>query len=173
MTIRPARPDEYQAVRAFYHAIIDGMAASPFSPGWEKDIYPSPEDLRAALAEGALYLGELDGAPAAAMVVNHHSNPDYARANWSMDPGEDKVFVIHLLGVRPDLSGQGLAREMAQKALDLARTAGGRTVRLDVLGGNLPAERAYTAVGFRYVDTLTMYYEDTGWMEFRLFEYIL
>lgn len=36
-----------------------------------------------------------------------------------------------------------------------------------------PAERLYPGLGFSYVDTIQMYYEDTGWTEFLLYEYPL
>lgn len=29
------------------------------------------------------------------------------------------------------------------------------------------------ALGFRYVDTVRMFYEDTGWTDYRLFEYVV
>lgn len=45
--------------------------------------------------------------------------------------------------------------------------------RLDVLGGNIPAEKAYTRMGFVYRGTINMFYEDTGWTGYRLFEYVV
>ena len=46
-------------------------------------------------------------------------------------------------------------------------------IRLDVLGGNIPAEKAYTRMGFVYRGTINMFYEDTGWTGYRLFEYVV
>ena len=39
--------------------------------------------------------------------------------------------------------------------------------------GNVPAERAYTKIALKYLDTIQMYYEDTGWTDFKVYEYIL
>ena len=36
-----------------------------------------------------------------------------------------------------------------------------------------PAERLNAGMSFQHIDTLTMYYEDTGWTKFKLFEYPL
>ena len=58
-------------------------------------------------------------------------------------------------------------------AIAMAREKGIKTVRLDVLEGNLPAEKAYGKVGFQYVDTVRMFYEDTGWTNYKLYEYIV
>ena len=62
---------------------------------------------------------------------------------------------------------------MVQKAIDIAKETGMKAIRLDVLGGNIPAERLYQGFGFRYMATLKMYYEDTGWTDFKLYEYVL
>ena len=44
-------------------------------------------------------------------------------------------------------------------------------MRLDVLKGNLPAEKLYPGLGFEYIETRPMFYEDVGVMEFELYEY--
>ena len=49
MQIRKAEKNEFDAVRAFYHSMIDAMAGTPFHPKWRKDIYPSKEDLKTAI----------------------------------------------------------------------------------------------------------------------------
>jgi hypothetical protein len=48
-----------------------------------------------------------------------------------------------------------------------------KTIRLDVLDGNIPAENLYLGMGFQYLNKVQMYYEDTGWTAFRLYEYVL
>ena len=68
---------------------------------------------------------------------------------------------------------EGYAKAMVQKAIDIAIETGMKAIRLDVLGGNIPAERLYQGFGFRYMATLKMYYEDTGWTDFKLYEYVL
>lgn len=48
-----------------------------------------------------------------------------------------------------------------------------RALRLDVLGGNVPAERLYTGQGFARRGTVRMFYADTGWTDYGLYEYLL
>ena len=55
----------------------------------------------------------------------------------------------------------------------MAENSGIRAIRLDVLKGNLPAEKVYLKMGFRYVDTLPMYYEDTGITDYKAFERLI
>ena len=104
------------------------------------------------------------------MVVNHEYNESYDGAPWSVDASDDELLVVHALGVRPSFAGRGIAKVMTQYAIRLGRETGMKTIRLDVLKGNVPAERAYRKVGFAYCRTAHMFYEDTGWTEFDLFE---
>jgi len=46
-------------------------------------------------------------------------------------------------------------------------------LRLDVLSGNLPAEKLYLGLGFYRVSGARMFYPDTGWTEFDLYEFDL
>ena len=73
----------------------------------------------------------------------------------------------------PDYTGRGYAKALVQEAIALARKNHKKAVLLDVLGGNLPAQRLYTGLGFQYVSTVNMYYADTGWTDFLLYEYPL
>ena len=80
-------------------------------------------------------------------------------------------MVIHMLGVHGDFAGRGLAKEMVRFALELAKAAGMKAVRLDVLKGNVPAEKLYEGEGFKLVDTAKLFYEDTGRVDFKMYEY--
>ncbi|MEF2647863.1 MAG: hypothetical protein ACLRRN_03680 [Oscillospiraceae bacterium] len=53
------------------------------------------------------------------------------------------------------------------------RAQGCRALRLDVLGGNVPAERLYAVQGFARRGTVRMFYDDTGWTDYGLYEYLL
>lgn len=173
MNIRPAETADYSRVRDFYYDLTDAMADAEFKPGWEKDVYPTQEFLQTSIQNGELYIGEVDGAVAACMVVNHAYNEGYNSVRWSVDASDEELLVIHALGVHPAYSGRGYAKELVQTVIDTARAGGIKTIRLDVLEGNLPAEKAYTKMGFVYLDTLRMFYEDTGWTAFKVYEYLV
>ena len=173
MVIRKAEKSEYQTVRAFYHSLIDALEGTKYHPKWEKDLYPSQQDLRTALDEQTFYIGSEGDRIAAAMVVNQKCNDEYDDAAWTRPLTRDEFYVIHMLGVHRDFAGKGYAREMVRHAIGLAEAAGMKAVRLDVLTGNVPAERLYEGMGFRHVDTLKLFYEDTGRVDFKLYEYEL
>lgn len=164
---------DYPSVRDFYYELIDAMQEDEFRPGWEKDVYPNPELLQTALRRGELYAAEQQGKIVACMVVNHEYNEGYKQIRWGLEAKDSELLVIHALGVDHSLAGRGIAKQMVGKVFELAGEQGVKTLRLDVLEGNIPAEKAYTKMGFEYLDTISMFYEDTGWTNFRVFECIL
>lgn len=171
--IRTANSDDYNNVRAFYYSLIDAMKDAAYKPGWEKDIYPSQEFLKRSIESNELYIGELDEQVISCMVVNHEYNDGYKDIYWSVEAKDSELFVIHALGVDSMFSGKGIAKQMVQQVIKMAQENHIKTIRLDVLEGNIPAEKAYTKMGFTYLDTIQMFYEDTGWTNYKLFEFIV
>lgn len=168
-----ATEDDFLKVRSFYHLLIDMMQDKEYKPGWEKGVYPTDDYLKESLKNGELWVYECEDEISAAMVINHHSNDGYKLVKWSVEAEDSSVLIIHILGVMPTFQGKGIAGAMVKKAIEVAEGKGQKTLRLDVLGGNIPAERLYIKHGFRYVDTVKMFYEDTGWTDFKLYEYIV
>lgn len=173
LQIKPVGITEYTNVRDFYYSLIDEMEQSEFKPGWERDIYPTQEFLIQSIESNELFIGMINEQIAACMVVNHNYNEGYNNIRWSITAADAELYVIHALGVHPNFSGRGIAKQMVRSVIEMAKKNHMKTIRLDVLGGNLPAERAYTKMNFQYVDTIKMFYEDTGWTDFKLFEYLV
>lgn len=136
-------------------------------------MYPAQAFLDTSIAHGALHLAELGGALAGCMVLNHAYNDGYAAVTWAADVPDAQLLVIHALGVHPRFARRGIAQRMVQYAIGMARTQGCRALRLDVLGGNVPAERLYAGQGFTCRGTVRMFYADTGWTDYRLYECLL
>ncbi len=171
MEFRLAKPEEFARVRDFYWAFIDVMEGGEFDPGWRKGVYPSDAELTNALGRGELYILEDAGEIAAAVIINNEYNPGYEGLPWRVEAAPERVFMLHALGVDPARQGRGVAKRVVAECLAAAREKGAECVRLDVLGGNEPAEKLYLAMGFYFIEAKTMFYEDTGWTEFRMFEY--
>ena len=173
MVIRKAGTDQYQSVRAFYHAVIDAVGESRDSVGWKKDIYPAPAFLNDAIRRGELYVALEGEMIVGAMVLNHQYNEEYRKLSWPTQAEDTEVTIIHALGVHPSRRRRGYAGQMVRFAVEHAREDRQKALRIDVLRGNAAAKRLYLGTGFRYVHTLPMFYEDTGWTEFDLYEYPL
>lgn len=173
LRIRLADSSDYSNIRDFYYSLIEAMEEAEYKPGWKKDIYPAQEFLTRSIKNHELYVGEIDERMVSAMVVNHEYNDGYKDVQWSVAAKDPELYVIHALGVDPVFSGQGIAKEMVHQVIKTARENHIKTIRLDVLEGNIPAEKAYTKMGFTYLDTIQMFYEDTGWTNYKVFEFVV
>ena len=160
MIIVKAEPDQFQAVREFYFDVIDGIGDSGDSVGWKKDIYPAPDFLKESICNSELFIVEEDGIIIGSMVLNHLYNDEYRKIHWPTQANDSEVMVIHALGVRPTHREKGCAKQMVQFAINYAIDKQQKAIRIDVLKGNLAAKRLYSGMGFRYIQTLQMYYED-------------
>ena len=83
--------------------------------------------------------------------------------------------LLHLLErlVDDDFAGMGFAKKLVAYAADISRSLGKKVIRLDVLKGNLPADKLYLKCGFDFIGEQKIYYEDTGLADFRLYEMVL
>lgn len=173
LTIRKASKQDYPNIRTFYYEVTDALEHSEYSPGWKRDIYPAQDFLLESIEKQELFVGEVDSKIVSAMVVNHEYNDGYREVRWSVEAEDAELLVIHALGVHADFAGQGIAKQMVKSVIGSAKENGIKTIRLDVLEGNLSAEKAYTKIGFKYLDTIQMFYEDTGWTGYKAYEYIV
>lgn len=173
MQLELAKTEEFLAVRDFYWELIDLMKGDNCSVGWQKGIYPSDEYLRSSLANKELYVLRQRGKISACVILNSAWNEGYEGVTWGMECRADEVLMLHALGVHPRLQKTGLGRDMVMAVIDIARTRGKKTLRLDILARNIGARKLYEKTGFHFVTAKDMYYEDTGWTEFWLYELML
>ena len=171
--IQALSPSDFYEVQSFYWTLIEQMQNAEFHPGWEKGVYPADAFLKESLTASELYALKANGKIIAAMVLNHQCNDGYAGTAWNVEATADEVTIIHALGVLPEVHGQGVAVKMVERAIQIARAKQQKAIRLDVLGGNTPALKLYEELGFQYHRTVRMFYEDTGWTNFLLYELVL
>lgn len=168
-----ATPADFDAVWQLYVDVCNQQANDPYTPKWTLGVYPTEDDIRGHIEAGELTLGWLDGTTVAAMVIIGHEDPEYADVPWVTHVEPDEVAVIHLLAVHPRVRGQHAGAALVQEAIRLARAAGKRVIHLDVVPGNLAASRIYEAEGFVHACTTQIFYEDTGLMDFDMYELVL
>lgn len=171
--LRTARAEEYESVRDFYWEVIDLMQGRSDTVGWKKGIYPADDFLRKSIVNGELYVLDGENGYTACVILNSAWNEGYEGCPWSVECGQDEVLVPHALAVYPKVQGRGIGKAVVQDIIETAKTKGMKCIRLDVLRGNTAAERLYTGMGFQFVQAKEMFYEDTGWAEFMMFELAL
>ena len=171
MIFRKAEKVDFSQIRSLYWNLIDQDQDDPSFPHWKKGIHPSDEMILDSIDKGDLYV-LADGEEIAACVrANDEKVEGYADAPWQVD--SDDIIVLHVLAVHPDHRGKGLARRLVENVIEQERKAGKKALRLDVIENNTTAERLYQKLGFRYIQTKTLYYDVVGEMTFKLYELVL
>lgn len=173
MKLQKADEHDFPAIQRFYWDVIADIHRNNRDHenlGWEKGVYPSDDLLRGSIRNAELYTLTEAGALNACVILNSACNEGYAGCPWSIDCEPDEVLIPHALAVAPSKQGTGVGRTVVEAILELAGTEHKRAVRLDVLSVYKAAERLYTRCGFHFAAEKELYYEDTGWTAYKLFE---
>ena len=173
LEIRKVKTEEIERIVNYYHNVIDAMEGSKYNPCWKKNIYPSDDYIKKAVEAQQLFVGLNEGRIATAMMLDNNPNPGYVDVDWQKEIPQHEAMVVHIFGVHPYFTGRGYAKKMLAYAIKYAKENGQKALRLDVLSGSVPAKRLYEKIGFKEIVTVDMFYEDTGWTKFDLYEYLL
>ena len=155
MPIRPA----VDGITAIYDAILDREEAGPAYTNWQRGKYPTVDTARQALEAGTLYVGEEDGFLWGVVNLNGIQLPEYDAIPWAIPAERNQVAVIHTLCIHPVRAGRGLARRMVAFCEEETRRQGKAVMRLDTWEGNLPANRMYPVLGYRYAGAAEFFFQ--------------
>ena len=169
--IAAAKESEREAIHGFYEEVCRRLEGEDYGPAWHYGIYPADEELDEHIRAGEMFCARSEGQIAAAMVIEGQDDPIYREVDWEIR--EEPIHVLHLLAVHPDFRGSGLSRAMLSFLRERAERMGAKAIHLDVVTGNLPAEKLYRGAGFRFVEEREVWYPDTGTIRVALYEYPL
>lgn len=159
--------------RKFYWDVIEDIHRNNVNNenlGWEKGVYPSDDFIQNSLTKGELYTLTEKDTLYACVILNSEHNEGYDKCTWSITCDSSQVLTPHALAVNPVFQGKGIGKIVVKNILDIAKAEHKKAVRLDVLGACKAAECLYTSCGFQFVEAKQMFYEDTGWTEYKMFE---
>ena len=123
---------------------------------FKKGIYPTRKDAEKAVDNGTLYVYEENNNIAGSMIVDKIQPAEYKEIVWEQTLANDEVMVIHLLMVRPDKTGKGIATSLVRYAMELAEKSSCKVLRLDTGSQNIPALSLYKKLGFQIVAAASM-----------------
>ena len=151
LQIRKCRADEIAAVGAFYDRVVKNLDENINYPKWLYKIYPSEPFVRDMTAARAQYFCLSGGEIAGAFVLNDDPQGNYQKGTWSRELPDGEYAVLHALALAPELQGRGLGSDVVRFCVEQAKAAGYKALRLDIVPGNLPAQKLYEKNGFTYV----------------------
>ena len=165
--------DELNIVRAKYIEVIENTPDIKKHARWVYGQHPTDMLLQSYIDNHELYL-LMDGDITAGMVaLVMHQGKDYEAVDWTKQLANDDVATLHLLAVCPDYRGRGLADTIIDESIAISKANGKKSLRLDTLKTNLPAQHIYEKYGFKYRGTQHLYAKNTGWTDFLFYEYDL
>ena len=159
MTIRPATAADLNGITAIYDAILDREEAGPVYTNWQRGKYPTTDTARQALEAGTLYVGQEDGFLWGVVNLNGIQLPEYDAPPSTIPAEREQVAAIPTLCIHPAASGQGRAKQMVTFCEEEARRQGKTVMRLDTWEGNLPANRMYPALDYRYAGAAEFFFQ--------------
>lgn len=105
--------------------------------------------------------------------MNNIFNERYENLNWIVNAEYGEFTVIHTFAVHPKYSGKGIGKEIFNKIKDNAIKNNQKSIRIDVIDGNVGAMKVFSKLGFKYIDTVEVFHEAVGLTKFHLYEYPL
>lgn len=160
--IRPAGPDDIDAVARIYDEIHTEEEQGRCTVGWDRAIYPTMDTARRAQADGELYVLEEDSVVVASARFNQHQEDAYGQVPWQFSAAPAQVYVMHTLVVSPASGGRGCAGEFIAWYEQQARAMGCKALRIDTNARNACARRMYARLGFREAGIIPCVFNGIG-----------
>jgi len=156
-------------VTEFYHQVIEYLETHINYPFWSPE-HPSDESIKAAVERGEQYIC-VDGDEAlGAVLLSEDPDGDYDSVDWSLDLKQGEYLSVHVLAVKPERYKDGVGSFMMDECIKITRERGYRSLRLDIVPDNTPAERLYKKKGFLYAGTADLKRETAPIPLFDLYE---
>ena len=124
MRLELATQNDFDAIIAFYDDVTERTPDMTVYARWSKGKHPTEEGIKAYINEGSMYIYRERGVIVGAMAVTMYQGEDYHAIDWSQQVTDDKVAVIHILAVSPDIQGKGIGSEMIREAIRMAKSKG-------------------------------------------------
>ncbi|MDY5986425.1 N-acetyltransferase family protein [Sporofaciens sp. SGI.106] len=151
--IRKAVFDDIDRIEDTYNEHFEYEIEHEAFTVFKKGVYPTREDAEKAVNTGSLYIYEENSNIAGSMILDKVQPIEYSDIQWRKNCRKDEVMVIHLLMVRPAMSGKGIASSLIKYAVELAECNHCKVLRLDTGSQNIPAISLYKKAGFEIVAT--------------------
>lgn len=173
LIIRKASLEDLEALCDFYQQVCEDQKTDQYSPDWHWGVYPSKEILENFLKKAQIIIAIEGSKVVSAGVLTDGEDPNYAHVAWKNKLDDKKITVLHLFAVSQKERGQGIAGKILTEFDNFAGDADYSAIHLDVMKGNIPAEKLYQKHGFEFAEEATIHYEDDGDTQAMMYEKVL
>ena len=170
--LRKAKNKEAEKILEFYQKTIESVRESEFNPKWNEN-YPNLEFINACIKKQELYIYAEDNNIIACVVLNDKFDPEYENVNWTVEAKSDELIIIHTFAVDSKYAGKGIGKEIFNLIKNNSTKHNKKTIRLDIINGNVGAQKVFESFGFEYIESVEMFHEAVGWEKFHIYEYKL
>ena len=172
MYLRKAKINESTEILKFYHRIIESIRDSDFKPKWNNE-YPNLEFIEKSIKKEELYIYTKNNIIISSLILNDSFDVDYSYVNWSFNAKLDEITVMHAFAIDSKFRGKGLGRKIFDEIKDITMANNKKTIRIDVIDGNVGAQKVYEHLGFEYIGCAETNQYPIGPEKFHLYEYVL
>ena len=170
MVLKQCKIEDFLRVTEFYkYSIENNLKMKEYCP-WVYGKHPTDDMIKFYIENGFLFYLEEDKEIIAASALTSYQDKEYREVNWGQHLKDDEVSVVHILCVSPKKRRCGVAKRVVKELITIAKDSNKRGVRLDALCTNKPAHSLYESLGFNKCDKKRWYAENTGWIDFFLYE---
>lgn len=169
VNLRKAEIQEAQSILKFYQNVIDSCKDIEFNPKWSEN-YPNLKYIETCIRNEELYIYTENDVMISCIVLNNRFEPEYKDIKWSVNAKPDEIIVIHTFAISPDFTGKGIGKEIFAQIRDYALINNKKTIRIDIINGNVGAQKVFKKFGFEYIDTVELYHKAVGLEKFHLYE---
>lgn len=172
ITLRNAIINEAEEILEFYKEIIFNIQNTEFQPRWNNE-YPNLEFIKNSILNEELYIYKRNETIIASVVVNNKFSPEYDKIQWSINAKPNEIIIIHTFAINPNFQNHKIGKQIFNRIKETALKNNKKTIRIDVIDGNVGAEKVFKKLGFEYIGSIEVFHEAVGLSKFHLYEHVL
>lgn len=168
--LRNANINESEEILKFYRNIILSIKGSEFQPKWN-DAYPDLEFIEDSILKDEMYVYSENNDLISCVVINSEFGEEYDNIKWQVNTKSSETVVIHAFAV--NTMGKGIGKEIFKEIVENAIENNKKTIKIDLIDGNIGAKIVFEKLGFTYIDSVKMFHEAVGLETFHIYEKLL
>ncbi len=173
LIVRKAIQNDIDAIEQFYYEVNAHLESTINYPGWKTGEYPARRDAEVALKDDSLFVALIGDEIVGSFILNHIYPDEYNQVKWLSNYKDEEIYIMHTFAVSSKYLKRCIGENMLRWSEEYAKKQGIKTLRLDCVDNNSPANKLYSKCDFQYLDTISLGLEDIGLDWFNVYEKLI